>query len=132
MDNEKLITRRTSNSIVDSLNRIAGDLRETAKQMETGSTIITTPRVIKAAERLEEIAEGIGRYDSQRYIQARKTTAYAREKEKIRHRLRKMGMYARLQRDGTYSVYNRETNELLHSGLDVQGLAAMTEAPQKS
>lgn len=132
MDNDKLITRRTSNSIVDSLNRIAGDLRETAKQIETGSTIITTSRVIKAAERLEEIAEGIGRYDRQRYIQARKTTAYAREKEKIRHRLRKMGMYARLQRDGTYCVYDRKTNELLQSGLDVHGLAAMTEAPQKS
>ena len=43
-----------------------------------------------------------------------------------------MGMYARLQRDGTYCVYDRKTNELLQSGLDVQGLAAMTEAPQKS
>jgi len=132
MDNDKLISRRTSNSIVDSLNRIAGDLRETAKQMETGSTIITTPRVIKAAKQIEEIADGIGRYDRQRYIQAQKSTALYREKERIRFRLRKMGLRFRLQRDGTYCVYDRETNELLQSGLDVQGLAAMTEAPQKS
>ena len=64
MDDERRPMRQTSNGIADALHQIAADLRETATLMGSGSTIITTPRVIQAAKQLDDISSRITRYDA--------------------------------------------------------------------
>lgn len=127
MDDDRHPMRQTINGIADALHQIAADLRETAKLMETGGTIIATPRVIKAAKQLDDISSRITRYDRQRYFAVRKANAPRREMERLRHKIAKAGKRIQTEKDGSYSILDMTTGNLLQSGLRMEDLAAIAD-----